>query len=148
MPKKLTISPVRTRLRKSKASATSALFEKIKAIRPRTMYFVLLLAMVTFLAIGAGITYLVIRHPVKDPGGGESSQYQLISQVGSLLELPPEEPTIATVTNLKKLEGQLFFVHAELGDKVLLYEKARKVILYRPSAHKVIEVAELGGSNQ
>ena len=66
----------------------------------------------------------------------------LVARVGRLIVLPTDEtPTIATVTDLEKLKDQPFFANAKNGDKVLLYSKARKAILYDPVADKIIEVA-------
>lgn len=69
---------------------------------------------------------------------------QLVEAVGKLMILPADEaPTIATVTDLEKLKGQPFFANAAVGDKVLIYTKAQKAILYRPSEDKIIELAPL-----
>lgn len=66
----------------------------------------------------------------------------VMEKVGKLIQLPSgEEPTLATVSDKSKLAGQSFFVNAQNGDKVLIYQNAKKAILYRPSAHKIIEVA-------
>jgi hypothetical protein len=52
-----------------------------------------------------------------------------------------ETPSLATVTNKEALsKTQLFFASAENGDKLLIYAKAMKAILYRPSTDKIIEV--------
>lgn len=67
---------------------------------------------------------------------------ELVTAVSKLLVLPEnEDPTIATVTDPSKLEGQEFFTAAQNGDKVLIYAKAKKAVLYRPSDNKIIEVA-------
>lgn len=67
---------------------------------------------------------------------------KLIEKVGRLIELPSdEEPTIATVTDKEKLKDQPFFSKSENGDKVFIYTKAKRAILYRPSLNKVIDVA-------
>ena len=72
---------------------------------------------------------------------------KLIDQVGALVKLPDgEEPTIATVNDLSKLESQPFFANAMLGDKVLIFTKAKKAILFRPAENKVIEFAPLVNS--
>ena len=68
---------------------------------------------------------------------------QVVSRVGNMMLLPDETPTIATVTDLNKLQGQKFFAHAEKGDIVLMYAKAQKAILYSPSQNKIIEVAPI-----
>ena len=68
---------------------------------------------------------------------------ETIAAVEKLMELPNEEPTVATVSDLKTLQGQPFFAHAEEGDRVLFYTQAKKAILYRPTANKIIEVAAL-----
>lgn len=65
----------------------------------------------------------------------------LVVRVGRLIELPKNEtPTVATVSDVSRLKGQQFFANAVNGDKVLIYEKAKKAILYRPSINKIIEV--------
>lgn len=66
----------------------------------------------------------------------------LITKVSNLIELPKgEDPTIATVSDINKLKDQPFFANTQNGDKVLIYEKAREAILYRPSINKIIQVA-------
>ncbi len=69
---------------------------------------------------------------------------ELVDKVGMLIILPKdEEPTVATVTDLTKLEGQPFFAKAQVGDKVLIYQQDKKAILYRPSSNQIIELAPL-----
>jgi hypothetical protein len=68
----------------------------------------------------------------------------LVASVGQLMLVPTDEqPTVATVTDPAKLASQEFFAHAQAGDKVLMYAKARKAILYSPKQNKIIEVATL-----
>lgn len=68
----------------------------------------------------------------------------LIDRVGKLIMLPRDEvPTIATVTNLGPLQKTPFFINARLGDKVLMYGKSGKAILYRPTEDQIIEIGPL-----
>jgi hypothetical protein len=74
----------------------------------------------------------------------ERETADLTQKIGKFMELPAgEQPTLATVTDRAKLKGQDFFESAQNGDKVLIYPKAKKAILYRPSIGKIIEVAHL-----
>lgn len=77
----------------------------------------------------------------------ENNSY--IAEIKKFMLLPEdEEPTLATVSDREKLHGQPFFAKAENGDKVLIYTKAQKAILFRPSINKIIEVTSLAGGLQ
>src|SRR3989338_764945 len=66
----------------------------------------------------------------------------LVAKVGQLMVLPAgEDPIIATVVDPERLKDQAFFAQAKKGDRVLIYSKAQKAILYDPVANKIVEVA-------
>ena len=54
-----------------------------------------------------------------------------------------ESPNVATIIDKDKLKDQAFFNNAENGDKVLIYTKAQKAIIYRPSTNKIINVGPI-----
>ena len=68
---------------------------------------------------------------------------KIVAEVGKLMALPDERPTVATVTDPAQLKGQAFFANAKTGDKVIIFTGARKAILYDPVARKILEVAPL-----
>jgi len=73
-----------------------------------------------------------------------NEQAVLIAEVGKLIVLPSgEQPSIATVSDINRLRGQSFFVHARNGDKVLIYSKAQEAILYDPVANKIVSVGPI-----
>lgn len=73
---------------------------------------------------------------------------QLLSKVARHIELPMgEEPTVATVSDITKLSGQTFFARAKNGDRVIIYTRAKKAILYRPETDKIIEVGPVNVDN-
>jgi len=102
----------------------------------------------------AGIGYYYWREALDlernpQPGLSQQDTKSLVAAVAQLIVLPEgEEPTIATVTDLEKLKDQPFFANAKIGDKVLIWSQAKKVILYDPVANKIVEVAPLNVSNQ
>ncbi len=69
---------------------------------------------------------------------------KVVSQVGKSINLPEgETPTMATVADPSALKDQPFFAQAAAGDIVLIFEKSRKAILWRPSTEKIIEVSAI-----
>lgn len=72
----------------------------------------------------------------------------LVAEVGALIRLPPDEtPTVATVSDPEKLREQAFFRNASEGDKVLIYTRSKKAILYSPTLKQIIEVANVNLSS-
>ena len=72
----------------------------------------------------------------------------LVSEISQFTELPAEQPTLATVTDKEKLKQYPFFSKAEIGDKVLIFNQAKKAYLYRPLTKKLIEVGPIQLSDQ
>ncbi len=67
---------------------------------------------------------------------------KIIADVGKLMELPTDElPTVAKVDDPQQLIDQGVFTKVQKDDTVLIYPKAKRAILYRPSTNKIIEVA-------
>jgi hypothetical protein len=62
--------------------------------------------------------------------------------VGRHYVLPDETPALATVTDKSKLNTD-FLKSAQNGDKILIYQKAQKAFIYRPSIDKLIEVGPI-----
>lgn len=66
----------------------------------------------------------------------------LVIRVGQFMLLATKHPQSRPFQK-NKLSGQSFFVYAENGDQVLMYQKAKKAIPYRPSTNKSIEVGSV-----
>lgn len=76
--------------------------------------------------------------------GKQEELLKTVESVGKLMLLPADEtPVLAVVSDKEKLNSQSFFSRAENGDSALIYPKAKKVILYRPSINKIIEVSNI-----
>lgn len=74
----------------------------------------------------------------------EASVRKLVDEVSQAIILPQDElPTVAKVADASQLADQPFFVNARTGDDILIYEKAQKAILWRPSVRRVVEVSSL-----
>ena len=107
------------------------------------------IGLVLVMLIAGGFVYIYVYEKnlfvKKDPQKTAQEEVaSIVDQVSKLMVLPEgESPTIATVTDPQALKDQPFFAKATTGDKVLIYTNTRKVILYDPVQHKIIEVAPL-----
>lgn len=78
----------------------------------------------------------------------EQANKELVSDLRKVAVLPAdEEPQVAELTDKDKQKNNPFFANAENGDKVLVYQKASKVIIYRPSTKQVVNMATIDGTN-
>ncbi|MFO0781635.1 MAG: hypothetical protein U0524_01955 [Candidatus Saccharimonadales bacterium] len=106
------------------------------------------IAVIVMLAIGSSIffynKYQQSQQQLKNPQTALQAQTtELVNKVGELTALPDEAPTVATVSDVSKLANQSFFAGAKNGDKVLIFSKSKKAILYRPSENIIVNIAPL-----
>lgn len=100
-------------------------------------------------ALGAAIYfYMQYQHTqqlLKSPNqNAEQEVSSTVEEVGKLIVLPEgERPQVATVSDVNKLKSQQFFANAKNGDRVLIYAKAQKAILYDPIQKKIVEVGPI-----
>lgn len=112
---------------------------------PTGRFAILALVLVAVGGIGASGYFYYQYSKTQQVLGSAQNQFSevksIVESVGKLMDLPGEEPTVATVSDVEKLRAQPFFNRAENGDKVLIYQSTRKAILYRPAINKIIDVA-------
>lgn len=121
----------------------------MKKLLEKTILVRVVLAGVALLILIVGV-YFFLQYQrdqqlLKNPNLAAQVEAQtLVAKVGRLMDLPEgEQPTIATVSDVTKLQDQSFFKNAKNGDKVLIYTKAQKAILYDPKEDKIVEVTVL-----
>lgn len=129
---------------KSKKSPISAIQVESR-LNAKLVGYVVLTAVVILIAVPLVYFYrqyqhtqLLLNNPAK---AADEEIKQVVAEVGKLMILPKDEtPTVATVTDKSKLQSQVFFANVENGDKVMIYTKNKKAIIYRPSLNKIVEV--------
>lgn len=68
----------------------------------------------------------------------------ILNHLAKFMILPADEiPTLATITDSEKARQQTFLKNTENGDKLIIFAKNRKAILYRPNSRKIIEFGPL-----
>ena len=108
-----------------------------------------ILAIITLIAVILSLflfnRYREMEQKIKDPThAAELEVDQWVTKISKIINLPAgERPTLATVNDKERLVNQPFFAEAEVGDKVLIYEQARRAYLYRPGSNKIINVSQI-----
>jgi len=101
------------------------------------------------LGIGSGVyfyqQYLGSEKKLKNPTeAAKIESKELMVKVGKLIMLPNEEAQVLTVADIETLKKtQPFFIDGKDNDKLLLFQIAKKAVLYRPSTNVVVNVAPI-----
>jgi hypothetical protein len=120
-------------------------WQKMK--KPNIFFAVMILAVLVSVGLAVSFYFKAQNLQSKSQTVTAAEIQKIIAEAGKLIVLPKdEEPTVATVSNVEKLRDQLFFANAKNGDKVLIYTKAMKVILYDPVKKIIVEVAPLNST--
>lgn len=84
----------------------------------------------------------VLKNPNVQQEQAKKENAELIAKLGRHMILPTdEEPVIATVTDAAALaKEQPFYQNTKNGDKVIVYTKAKKAIIYSPTDDKIVNV--------
>jgi hypothetical protein len=119
--------------------------EPILAEGPVVTLKIKLIAAAVLLILLVGVVVFVMRMTKDDPQeAARKEAEEVVAAVSKLMVLPAdEEPIIATVADPAQLMDQPFFKNASKGDKVLIYNNAKKAILYSPEQNLVVDVAPL-----
>lgn len=140
---------------KKSEAATKAVSKNKKFTKQKTAGFLkrnwwkILIVLVILAGLGLFTReYLNTKQELKDlqhPATTGKSDLEVVTeQVSKIAELPQgESPTLATVNDATKLNGKIFFKNTQNGDRVLIYAKAKRAVLYRPSTNKIIEITSV-----
>lgn len=117
-------------------------FQKIVPPRSNLLFLVSLILLASTAYLGRQV------YEMKKPAlSAEASVRKLVADVSEAIILPQDElPTVAQVADASQLAHEPFFANAETGDTILIFEKNKKAILWRPSIRKVVEVSSLQSS--
>jgi len=109
----------------------------------------ILFLILSIVGIGSGVyfyrQYKASEEKLKNPTEAAKLESKaLVAKVGKLMLLPNEEAQIVIVVDVETLKKtQPFFQDAKDNDKLLLFQIAKKAVLYREAANVVINVAPI-----
>lgn len=70
----------------------------------------------------------------------KAQQASLLQDIGKSVQLPGEEPVLVTVADKDKLTNKTLAATVENKDILLIYGSSKRMVVYRPSSGKVIDM--------
>lgn len=120
------------------------MLKKIRNFFKQYSFFKLsLVLLLLFSVIAAVYFYWKYREVTSSPETPEKEIEEITQKIEKLMIVPVGEAVLATVTDKNALQEQNFFKNAENGDKVLIYPEAGRVILYRPSVNRIVDITSV-----
>lgn len=97
------------------------------------------IAMVIILAVWAGATaWLGWSYYQNQTNTSQNDAKIIVDKIRTLMEVPPEEPLVATITDAEKLKtNEPFYKNAQNGDKVLIWKE--KAVIYRMEQNRIVD---------
>lgn len=105
----------------------------------------LVLAVCCAVAVGVGIFFFVKYQAVEN---AKNENAQLIEKIGRVVQLPNETPLAVSVADKDKLSNRQLASKVENGDMMLVFAKAKRLIVYRPTSEKVIDMLSFGSDTE
>jgi hypothetical protein len=91
------------------------------------------------LVVGLLVVIVIVLRGHQTGTDKELKKYQ--AKVGRHVILPTDEtPALASVTDPAKLSSNSFLKQGKKGDKVLIFAKWKRAIIYRPSEDRVVDI--------
>ncbi len=79
----------------------------------------------------------------------EAESKDLVGQVSKIMILPNgEQPVPAEVSDESRFADNPAFAGVKNGDKLLIYQEQRKVIIYRPSTNQIVNVISVAADQE
>lgn len=106
--------------------------------RPHKKMFSRLFVGAVFITLAAagGFFYIKYQEVLNAP----TPTQKLVDTLSPVIELPQESPDLLTIADASKLSNQALASYTRNGDQLLVFNQAKKIIVYRPSVQKVITI--------
>lgn len=90
-------------------------------------------------AVGGGV-YWYLAYQKAVSSNPLEERRQLVEILGASVILPDEDPQVATVQDAAKLSNATLARKAKDGDKLLVFNVAKRIYIYRPSERKLVDI--------
>lgn len=108
-----------------------------RVLMARASFALLLLLLIGSAGVG---WYFFTKYQQAAANNPETKRQDLLQLIGQSVQLPDEEPLVLTIADKAKLSNESFARKVENGDQLLVFNKAKRLIVFRPATKKVIDM--------
>jgi hypothetical protein len=98
-----------------------------------------MLSIVAVLALAAS-AFLFTKYQAALKNNPTREREQILAAISQVVALPQETPGFSTVIDASKLTNPTLKARAKNGDLLIIYAKAKRLVIYRPPASKVVDM--------
>ena len=115
------------------------------SVSKKNVFFLLAIGLVLVVGVFAYSEYRQSQNLANNPDLAKEEEAKNVRKNVSKHAIFPEveDATVATIKDTSTFKDQAFFKEAKVGDKVLVYAKSKRVVLYRPSIDRIVNMTEL-----
>jgi hypothetical protein len=125
----------------NKMAIINVLEHSPKNSMPRRKLVIVLSVLVLVMASASILLFVKYRHAANN--NPTHQQQQFTEQLSQLIEMPPDQPVISTVLDKSKLTNRTLANRAHNGDLLFIFPQSKRLILYRPSDKKVVDMLNI-----
>ena len=107
--------------------------------RAKRKFMVGVLVLLLIVAAGTS-TLLFVKYQDALKDNPQREQQRVLTALAEVIQLPKEAPGFSTVVDVSKLSNPTLKARAKNGDKLIVFAKAKRLVIYRPSTTKVIDM--------
>ncbi|MET1033133.1 MAG: hypothetical protein ABWX94_01395 [Candidatus Saccharimonadales bacterium] len=113
--------------------------QSTKNSRRRGRRLNIILSVLLVIAVIAGGFWYWQYHKTADKNP-ESEQRRWTSELSKVIIMPDEKPLITTVLDKTKLTNETLASQAQNGDRLYIFAKSERLVLYRPADKRVVNM--------
>lgn len=106
---------------------------------PRQVTTRIVLGLLLLAAFGGGLFWFM-KYRQALANNPTVERDRLVARISQHVQLPADQPIILNVVDKTKLSNPNLTQNVENGDKLLIYSATKRLIVYRPGNHKVIDM--------
>lgn len=116
--------------------------------RKKRGMLVLIIALLVCCVVALGASLFFFLKYQETQNSEATANSKAVERVSQTIKLPDETPVVVTVADKDKLTNKQLATKLENGDVMLIFAKAKRLVVFRPSIDKIADVLSFSDPNE